>query len=150
MRAVIQRVQSGKVTIEGKDVGAIQQGLVILLGIEDADGLADVEWLAAKVVALRIFSDADGKMNYSVTEIDGEVLVVSQFTLHASTKKGTRPSFIRAARPDHAIPLYEAFLETLESLVSKPVERGQFGADMQVALINDGPVTIWIDTQNKS
>ena len=150
MRAVIQRVQSGKVTIEGKDVGAIQQGLVILLGIEDADGLADVEWLAAKVVALRIFSDADGKMNYSVTEIDGEVLVVSQFTLHASTKKGTRPSFIRAARPDHATPLYEAFLETLESLVSKPVERGQFGADMQVALINDGPVTIWIDTQNKS
>lgn len=150
MRAVIQRVQSGKVTIEGKDVGAIQQGLVILLGIEDADGLADVEWLAAKVVALRIFSDADGKMNYSVTEIDGEVLVVSQFTLHASTKKGTRPSFIRAARPDHATPLYEAFLETLESLVSKPVQRGQFGADMQVALINDGPVTIWIDTQNKS
>ena len=150
MRAVIQRVQSGKVTIEGKDVGAIQQGLVILLGIEDADGLADVEWLAAKVVALRIFSDADGKMNYSVTEIDGEVLVVSQFTLHASTKKGTRPSFIRAARPDHAIPLYEAFLEKLKFLVSKPVQRGQFGADMQVALINDGPVTIWIDTQNKS
>ena len=150
MRAVIQRVQSGKVTIEGTDVGSIQQGLVILLGIEDADGLADVEWLAAKVAALRIFSDADGKMNYSVTEIDGEVLVVSQFTLHASTKKGTRPSFIRAARPDHAIPLYEAFLETLESLVNKPVERGQFGADMQVSLINDGPVTIWIDTQNKS
>ena len=150
MRAVIQRVQSGKVTIEGQDVGAIQQGLVVLLGIEDADGPADVEWLAAKIAALRIFSDGEGKMNHSVMEIDGEILVVSQFTLHASTRKGTRPSFIKAARPEHAIPLYESFLKTMESTLNKPIQSGQFGADMQVSLINDGPVTLWIDTQNKS
>ena len=150
MRAVIQRVQSGSVAIAGNTVGAIQKGLVILLGVEDADGIDDVNWLAAKVAALRIFSDNDGKMNLSVRDLDGEALVISQFTLHASIKKGTRPSFVRAAPPEHAIPLYEAFLETLEREMDKPVERGQFGADMQVSLINDGPVTIWIDTQNKS
>ena len=150
MSAVIQRVQSGSVAIAGDTVGSIGKGLVILLGIEEADGTNDVNWLAAKVAALRIFSDNDGKMNLSVRDIDGEALVISQFTLHASTKKGTRPSFVHAAHPRHATPLYEAFLETLEREMNRPVACGQFGADMQVSLINDGPVTIWIDTQNKS
>jgi D-tyrosyl-tRNA(Tyr) deacylase len=150
MRAVIQRVQSGNVSIAGNVVGAIEKGLVILLGIEDADGENDVHWLASKIAALRIFADESGKMNLSVRDVDGGALVISQFTLHASTKKGTRPSFIRAAAPEHAIPLYQAFLIALEKEMNKPIERGQFGADMQVSLINDGPVTLWIDTQNKS
>jgi D-tyrosyl-tRNA(Tyr) deacylase len=150
MRAVIQRVQSGNVSIAGNVVGAIEKGLVILLGIEDADGENDVHWLASKIAALRIFADESGKMNLSVRDVDGGALVISQFTLHASTKKGTRPSFIRAAAPEHAIPLYQAFLIALEKEMNKPIESGQFGADMQVSLINDGPVTLWIDTQNKS
>ena len=150
MRAVIQRVRSGSVSIAGNVVGAIEHGLVILVGIEEADTDHDVQWLASKIAALRIFSDESGKMNLSVGDIGGRALVVSQFTLHASTKKGTRPSFIRAASPEHAIPLYNAFLITLEKEMNQPVERGQFGADMQVSLTNDGPVTLWIDTQNKS
>lgn len=131
-------------------MGAIEKGLVILLGIEDADGENDVHWLASKIAALRIFADESGKMNLSVRDVDGGALVISQFTLHASTKKGTRPSFIRAAAPEHAIPLYQAFLIALEKEMNKPIERGRFGADMQVSLINDGPVTLWIDTQNKT
>lgn len=150
MRAVIQRVQSGSVTIDGQVVGAIDLGLVIFIGVEDADGMDDARWLAAKIAALRIFSDRDGKMNLSIIEVGGHALVVSQFTLHAKTKKGTRPSFIHAAKPDHAIPLYEAFIRELEAELKQPIASGKFGADMQVALVNDGPVTIWIDTQNKS
>lgn len=125
----------------------IGRGLLVLLGIEDADTAEDIAWLAGKIARLRIFSDQGGHMNCSVTETGGRVLVVSQFTLHASTKKGNRPSFIRAARPEVAVPLYEAFLRCLESELSLPVERGVFGADMKVALVNDGPVTIWMDTK---
>ena len=150
MRAVIQRVSEASVSISGEVHGKINHGLLILVGIEEEDAQSDVDWLANKVSGLRIFSDHDGKMNHSVTDIDGEVLVISQFTLHASTKKGTRPSFIRAAHPDHAIPIYTAFVSAMNTLIDKPVATGQFGADMQVQLNNDGPVTIWIDTKNKS
>ena len=150
MRAVIQRVSEASVTIDGNVQGAIQQGLVILLGVEAADGAADVDWLARKVAGLRIFSDDEGKMNRSLVDVGGRALIISQFTLHAATKKGTRPSFIKAARPEHAVPLYEAFIETMNELTPKPAATGTFGADMQVALINDGPVTIWIDTQDKT
>lgn len=147
MRLVIQRVSTASVTIEGKIVGQIGQGLLILAGIEAADSTEDASWLAQKVTQMRIFSDAEGKMNLSVKDIAGEILAVSQFTLHASTKKGNRPSFIRAARPEQAIPLYEQFLTLLEAELGKPVARGVFGADMQVALVNDGPVTICMDSQ---
>lgn len=150
MRAVIQRVSEASVTIEHSVCGAIEHGLVILLGIEESDGQADVEWLANKIAGLRIFSDAEGKMNRSLVDVAGKALVISQFTLHASTKKGTRPSFIKAARPEHAVPLYESFIQTLNQLTPFAAETGQFGADMKVALVNDGPVTIWIDTQNKA
>jgi D-aminoacyl-tRNA deacylase len=147
MRAVIQRVSQASVTIDGKIVGEIGIGLLILLGIEDADNDEDIDWLATKLAKLRIFSDAKGKMNASITEVSGRALVVSQFTLHAATKKGNRPSFIRAARPEVAIPLYEKFLSRLEQELGQPVERGVFGADMKVALLNDGPVTICMDTK---
>ncbi|MBV41858.1 MAG: D-tyrosyl-tRNA(Tyr) deacylase [Crocinitomicaceae bacterium] len=150
MRAIIQRVSNASVSVSEKVCGAINQGLMILIGIEESDGQEDVDWLTRKIAGLRIFADADGKMNQSVCEINGQVLVVSQFTLHASTKKGTRPSFIRAARPEHAVPLYEGFVKAMNELVDSPVETGEFGADMQVTLTNDGPVTIWIDTKNKS
>jgi len=150
MRAVIQRVSEASVSISGKVHGKINQGLLILVGIEQEDAQSDVDWLANKVSGLRIFSDDDDKMNHSVADINGEVLIISQFTLHASTKKGTRPSFIRAAHPEHAIPIYTAFVSAMNTLIDKPVATGQFGADMQVQLINDGPVTIWIDTKNKS
>tara|TARA_Y100000385_G_scaffold86630_1_gene88980 strand:+ start:7798 stop:8250 length:453 start_codon:yes stop_codon:yes gene_type:complete len=150
MRAVIQRVSNASVSISEKVCGAINQGLMILIGIEESDGPEDVDWLTRKIASLRIFTDADGKMNQSVCDINGQVLVVSQFTLHASTKKGTRPSFIRAARPEHAVPLYEGFIKAMNELIDSPVETGEFGADMQVQLTNDGPVTIWIDTKNKS
>lgn len=150
MRAVIQRVQRASVTIENETVGAIGPGLLILLGVEDADDETDVQWLAQKIASMRIFEDAEGKMNRSLCEVEGRALVVSQFTLHASTKKGNRPSFIQAARPEHAIPMYEAFLKALNALIPHPAATGQFGADMQVELINDGPVTIWIDTKNKA
>lgn len=149
MRAVIQRVQSAKVIVEKEVSGEIDQGLLVFIGVEDRDGNDDAEWLARKIGALRIFSDDEGLMNLSVNDVNGSILVVSQFTLHAKTKKGTRPSFIRAAKPDQAIPLYEKFKLLLETEISGSVESGEFGAHMDVELINDGPVTIIIDTQNK-
>ncbi|MBT6173923.1 MAG: D-tyrosyl-tRNA(Tyr) deacylase [Flavobacteriales bacterium] len=149
MRAVIQRVSQSRVKVNGSTLGQTSLGLLILLGIEEVDNRTDVEWLAKKVIGLRIFSDEHGKMNLNIEGARGELLVISQFTLHASIKKGTRPSFIKAARPEQAIPLYEAFIEECEKLMGKSVARGKFGADMQVELINDGPVTITIDTQNK-
>lgn len=149
MRAVIQRVSSASVTIDGTRVSAIGKGLLILLGVEAVDSQTDIDWLAPKIAAMRIFEDDEGKMNRSLIDIGGAALVVSQFTLHASTKKGNRPSFIRAARRDHSEPLYEQFCAALERELGKPVGRGVFGADMQVALVNDGPVTIVIDSQAK-
>ena len=147
MRAVIQRVLEASVTIDGEVVSRIGPGLLVLLGVEEADDSLDVEWLAAKTAKMRIFSDAEGKMNLSVAETGGEVLVVSQFTLHASTKKGNRPSFIRAAAPSHSEPLYETFCTAMEREIGKPVARGVFGGDMKVALVNDGPVTIVMDSK---
>ena len=149
MRALIQRVSEASVTIDGVVTARIGRGFVILLGIEDADAEEDGAWLAGKIAKLRVFSDAEGKMNADLSDVQGRVLVVSQFTLHAATKKGNRPSFIRAARPEKAIPLYEEFLRELESVTGHPVERGVFGADMKVALVNDGPVTIWMDSKAK-
>ncbi len=149
MRAVVQRVSEASVAIAGGEVARIGRGLLILLGIEEADGIEDAEWLAGKLARLRIFSDAEGKMNASLAEVDGRVLVVSQFTLHAATRKGNRPSFIRAARPETAVPLYQEFLRQLELELGAPVARGEFGADMRVALVNDGPVTIWFDTKSR-
>ena len=149
MRAVIQRVRKAQVRVRGEQHGAIDHGLMVLVGIEAADTRQDAEWLAAKLVKLRIFSDVEGKMNADLVQVGGGMLVVSQFTLHAKTKKGTRPSFIRAAHPDVAIPLYEHFVQSCRQVLGKPVATGEFGADMEVELTNDGPVTIWIDTQNK-
>lgn len=149
MRVVIQRVSSASVTIDGKVKSAIQQGVLILLGIEDADTDADISWLVKKICQLRIFNDEQGVMNKSLEEINGDALVVSQFTLHASTKKGNRPSYIKASRPEFAIPMYEKFLTEMEQKLAKPVGSGEFGADMKVELLNDGPVTIIIDSQNK-
>jgi D-tyrosyl-tRNA(Tyr) deacylase len=147
MRAVIQRVLEVSVEIGGTTVSQIQSGLLILLGVEDGDTAEDVSWLSAKVARLRIFADDEGKMNRSVAEAGGEIIVVSQFTLHASTKKGNRPSFLRAAVPGISEPLYEEFCTALEGGLGKPVGRGVFGADMKVALVNDGPVTILIDSR---
>ncbi|MCB0532765.1 MAG: D-tyrosyl-tRNA(Tyr) deacylase [Lewinellaceae bacterium] len=147
MRVVIQRVSQASVTIDDTEKSRIGPGLLILLGIEADDDETDIQWLCKKIAALRIFSDAEGLMNLSVQEIDGELLVISQFTLHASTKKGNRPSFIRAARPEQAIPLYETFVKTLTWETKRPVQTGTFGADMKVGLVNDGPVTIWIDSK---
>jgi D-aminoacyl-tRNA deacylase len=149
MRAVIQRVSSASVTIEGETRSRIGQGLLILLGIEDADGKEDVEWLAGKVCRLRVFNDDAGVMNLSIVEINGEILVVSQFTLHASIKKGNRPSYIRAARPETAIPLYENFVKQLSLGLGKEIKTGEFGAMMDVGLVNDGPVTIIVDSKNR-
>jgi D-tyrosyl-tRNA(Tyr) deacylase len=149
MRILLQRVSQASVTIEGQIKSSIGPGLLILLGIEHDDVQEDADWLCKKIAGLRIFSDAAGLMNLSVQDIDGNCLVVSQFTLHASTKKGNRPSFIRAARPETAIPLYEYFVKTLEKETNRPVQTGAFGADMKVALINDGPVTIWMDSRAK-
>ena len=149
MRVVIQRVSQASVSIDEKKVASINEGLLILLGIETQDTKADADWLANKISTLRIFSDSEGKMNKSVTEVDGEVIVVSQFTLHAKTKKGNRPSYIKAARPEQSIPLYEQFKKDLSEAIGNQVQSGEFGADMQVTLINDGPVTIIIDTRNK-
>jgi D-tyrosyl-tRNA(Tyr) deacylase len=149
MRALIQRVSKSSVEIEGRISGEIGVGMLILLGIEEADTEEDVDWLSAKIVKLRIFPDLEGVMNLAVTDIKGELLVVSQFTLHASTKKGNRPSYIKAARPETAIPLYENFIKSLEKETGIPVQTGVFGAMMQVSLVNDGPVTIWIDSKNK-
>ena len=149
MRIVIQRVSSAQVTVNGKITGEIGSGLLVLLGIEEADGQEDVDWLSGKIVNLRIFADDQGIMNRSVIEINGDILVVSQFTLHASTRKGNRPSYIRAAKPEIAIPLYEQFVRKLSEDMGKPVSSGIFGAMMEVSLVNDGPVTIIMDTKVK-
>ena len=150
MRVVIQRVTEASVTINNNIKGKIDLGLLILLGIEDIDTTEDIDWLVRKISNMRIFSDSDDKMNLSIIDIKGSFLVVSQFTLHASTKKGNRPSFIKAAKPDHAIPLYNLFCKTLHDHTQLKVETGIFGADMQVRLLNDGPVTIIIDSQNRN
>jgi D-tyrosyl-tRNA(Tyr) deacylase len=149
MRAVIQRVSEASVTIESIKTAEIKVGLLVLIGIEDADTNEDINWLAAKIAKLRIFGDEEGVMNRSIEDINGDIIVVSQFTLHAATKKGNRPSYIRAAKPDIAIPLYEAFVNQMENELGKKIQTGEFGADMKVALINDGPVTIIIDSKNK-
>ena len=149
MKVVIQRVSHASVTIEGEKVSEIQSGLLILVGFEDSDTLEDIQWLSAKIANLRIFGDENDVMNLSVKDVDGEVIIVSQFTLHASTKKGNRPSYIKASKPDIAIPLYESFISQMEADLDKKVQTGRFGADMKVALLNDGPVTIIIDTKNK-
>lgn len=149
MRAVIQRVSQSSVSIENKVVSTIGVGLLILLGIEEADTKEDIDWLCGKISRLRIFDDENGVMNLSVVDIHGDILVVSQFTLHATTKKGNRPSYIKSAKPDIAIPLYEKFIKQLESEIAKPVKTGEFGAMMDVSLINSGPVTIIIDSKNK-
>jgi D-aminoacyl-tRNA deacylase len=150
MIAVVQRVRSCSVVIGSNQKCAIASGLLILVGIENADTQEDIDWLAAKITSLRIFDDAQGIMNLSVKEVKGDVVVVSQFTLHASTQKGNRPSYIKAAKPEVAIPLYEKFIESVEMNLGKPIATGEFGADMQVSLLNDGPVTIIIDTKNKA
>ncbi|KZE78281.1 D-tyrosyl-tRNA(Tyr) deacylase [Myroides marinus] len=149
MRVVIQRVTKASVTVEGNVIGKIGQGLLVLVGVEDVDTVQDIEWLSGKIVNLRIFEDENGVMNKSVKEVEGEVLLVSQFTLHASTKKGNRPSYIKASKPDFAIPMYEKFIKQLEQDLEKSIQTGEFGADMKVELLNDGPVTIVIDSQNK-
>ncbi len=149
MRVVIQRVSSATLSINNSCKSKIGKGLLVLLGIEDADTDEDIIWLCGKINRLRIFGDADGVMNLSVNDVSGEVLVVSQFTLHASTKKGNRPSYIKAAKPETAIPLYTRFIQQMEIELGKPIATGEFGADMQISLVNDGPVTIIIDTKNK-
>ena len=149
MIAVIQRVSEAKVEIETRICGEIGSGLLVLLGIEEADNEEDIEWLSRKIINLRIFDDEDGVMNKCLLDINGELLIVSQFTLHASTKKGNRPSYIKAARPEIAIPLYEKFIAKAAEVLGKPVQTGEFGAMMQVSLCNDGPVTIIIDTKDK-
>jgi D-aminoacyl-tRNA deacylase len=147
MRAVIQRVSKASVTINKEVRSSIEKGLLVLVGIEDADTAEDIVWLSGKIVNLRIFDDADGVMNLSVKEVAGELLLVSQFTLHAATKKGNRPSYIKASKPPVAIPLYEKMIAQLAADLGKPIGTGEFGADMKVELINDGPVTIWVDTK---
>ena len=149
MRAVIQRVIRANVTIDGKVHASIEDGLLVLLGIEDADTEEDIEWLSGKIVNLRIFNDNDGVMNISIKEMGGDILLISQFTLHASTKKGNRPSYIRASKPGIAIPVYEKIIQQLSADLGKTIMTGEFGADMKVELLNDGPVTIVIDTKNK-
>ena len=149
MRVVIQRVTHASVEVEKKITGKIGNGLLVLLGIEDADTVEDIEWLSNKIVNLRIFNDENNVMNKSVMEIDGNILLVSQFTLHADTKKGNRPSYIKASKPDFAIPMYEKMIIQLEKDLNKKIATGIFGADMKVELLNDGPVTIWIDSKNK-
>ena len=149
MKAVIQRVTKASVTIEGEKVASISQGLLVLLGIVDEDTSEDIQWLSNKILNLRIFGDDQDVMNLSLKDVDGDVVIVSQFTLHANTKKGNRPSYIKAAKPDVAIPLYESFIKQMEIDLGKNVQSGSFGADMKVELLNDGPVTIIIDTKNK-
>jgi D-aminoacyl-tRNA deacylase len=149
MRTLIQRVTKASVTINGQIKSSIGSGLLILIGIEETDTSEDIQWLSQKITQLRIFNDANGVMNLSVKDIDGEILAISQFTLHAATKKGNRPSYIRAAKPEIAIPLYEAMIKQLGNDLGKAIDTGEFGADMKVELVNDGPVTIWIDSKNK-
>jgi D-tyrosyl-tRNA(Tyr) deacylase len=150
MKAVIQRVSSASVTIDSEVKGSIDKGYMILLGIADDDSTEDITWLANKISNLRIFSDGEGLMNLNIADVSGDVLLISQFTLHAKTKKGNRPSYIHAAKPDVAIPLYEEFIGVFEAILGKSIQTGEFGADMKVALVNDGPVTIIIDTKNKA
>ncbi|MDQ6471532.1 D-aminoacyl-tRNA deacylase [Flavobacterium sp. LHD-80] len=149
MKIVLQRVSQASVTVDSKIVADIQKGLLILVGIEDADTQEDIDWLAGKIIKMRIFGDENDVMNCSVQDIDGEIIAVSQFTLHASTKKGNRPSYIKAAKPDFAIPMYERFVEALEKEFNKKIQTGIFGADMKVSLLNDGPVTIVMDSKNR-
>lgn len=149
MRAVIQRVLEASVTIEGQKVADIKKGLLVLVGIEDASNQDDISWLTSKIVNLRIFADTAGVMNLSLKETGGEMIVVSQFTLHAQTKKGNRPSYSKASKPDIAVPMYESFVKQMEIELGKKIQTGQFGADMKVSLLNDGPVTIIIDAKNK-
>lgn len=149
MRALLQRVSQASVRIGGQPVSAIGPGLLILLGIEEADSQEDIAWLVPKIGRMRIFGDQEGKMNHALGDIGGEAMVVSQFTLHASTRKGNRPSFLRAAPPAHSEPLYEAFCEAMTAEIGRPPARGVFGADMQVSLTNDGPVTVWVDSRNR-
>ena len=149
MRVVIQRVKEASVTVANEIIGSIEGGLMVLVGIENADTKDDIEWLANKITGMRIFDDNEGVMNLSIKETGGDILLISQFTLHASTKKGNRPSYTAAAKPDVAIPLYESFIQQLNKDLGKPVETGKFGADMKVALVNDGPVTIMLDSKNK-
>lgn len=149
MRVLIQKVSEASVTVENKKVAEISHGLLVLLGIEDADKQEDIDWLSRKIVQLRIFLDENGVMNRSVLDEEGEIIVVSQFTLHALTKKGNRPSYIKASKPDFAVPMYEKFCAQLSGELGKPVQTGVFGAHMDVALVNDGPVTIWIDSKNR-
>lgn len=149
MKAVIQRVSQSSVTINEQVVAQIQNGLLVLIGIEDADNQEDINWLSSKIAGLRIFPDNNNVMNLSLMDINGDLIVVSQFTLHAATKKGNRPSYIKASKPEIAIPLYESFVQQMELELGKKIQTGQFGADMKVSLINDGPVTIIIDTKNK-
>jgi D-tyrosyl-tRNA(Tyr) deacylase len=150
MKVVIQRVRSAQVAIDEKVVGQIEKGMLVLVGFEAADTLEDIDWVVAKTVNMRIFNDDNGVMNCSLLETGGSLLLVSQFTLHASTKKGNRPSYIQAAKPEIAIPLYEKSIQAFEWALQKPIQTGQFGADMQVSLLNDGPVTILIDSKNKT
>lgn len=149
MRVLIQRVLKASVSVEGQVKSSIEKGLLVLVGVEDADTIDDIQWLSQKIVNLRIFNDAEGVMNVSVKDSGGEILAVSQFTLHASTKKGNRPSYIRAAKPDIAIPLYTGFVKQLEADLGRKIGTGEFGADMKVEMINDGPVTIWIDSKDR-
>jgi len=149
LKAVIQRVSQASVTIEGEKVADIQHGLLVLVGFEDSDNQEDISWLCSKIANLRIFGDDNGVMNLSLKDTNGEMIIVSQFTLHALTKKGNRPSYIKASKPEIAIPLYERFIAQMETELGKKVQTGQFGADMKVSLLNDGPVTIVIDTKNK-
>nr|WP_315418205.1 D-aminoacyl-tRNA deacylase [uncultured Pedobacter sp.] len=149
MRAVLQRVTQASCTVNGEITGAIETGFLVLLGIEDADTLEDLDWLAQKIISMRVFGDENGMMNKALADVSGDILLISQFTLFAATKKGNRPGFTRAARPDVAIPLYEKMIENLSALLGKKVKTGIFGADMKIALLNDGPVTILIDTKDK-
>ena len=149
MRAVLQRTAFASVKVDGNITGSIQKGLLVLMGVEDADTTEDIAWLSSKIVNLRIFDDENGVMNLSVKDVDGDILLVSQFTLHASTKKGNRPSYIKASKPDFAIPMYEKMIAQLETDLGKKIQTGIFGADMKVELLNDGPVTIVIDTKSK-
>jgi len=149
MRVVIQRVSKASVSVDAKVIGACGLGLLILVGIEDADTTEDIAWLTQKIANMRIFNDADGKMNLSIKDVSGEMLVISQFTLHADTKKGNRPSYIMAARPEKALPMYNDFVNALQIEIGKPIATGEFGAHMEVSLVNDGPVTIIIDSKNK-
>ncbi len=149
MRAVLQRVTSASCTVDGQITGQINTGFLVLLGVEDADTTEDAQWLAQKIVGMRVFSDENGLMNKALADVDGGILLISQFTLFAQTKKGNRPSFIRAARPDKAIPLYEQMIELLNTITGKTIATGVFGADMKISLVNDGPVTITMDTKNR-